>query len=169
MRKCTLRSLTQWLPGVFFWIIKTPPFYQVLHLVMSSKIGKKMLLKIWNDDNIHLPSLDPLVLHLLNFILLVFFLGTFVQIFYIWGSTHQQSPSTSPRRVWAPGLPAMWSFSCSMPSLKCQMIKYDFRERIITCNPFSSEAVKCQTFPGFLLKPESLHCLVSCLSLISKP
>ena len=34
--------------------------------------------------------------------------------------------------------------------------RHNFAESIFTCNLFSSEAVKWQTFPGFLLTPESL-------------
>ena len=37
--------------------------------------------------------------------------------------------------------------------------KHDDTEWIFTCNPSSSEAVMCQTCPGFLLKPESSECL----------
>ena len=52
---------------------------------------------------------------------------------------------------------------CTTTSEKRQVcptfIKRDNTEWIFTCNPFSSEAVMCQTCPGFLLKPESSECL----------
>ena len=140
----------------------------------------------------HLPSLEPFVLHLLNFILCVFFLTTCIQRLEIllkvntcdtwqrlekflmvnpsaalWNLNHLQLPQG--------GFDLQASQPCGLSAVLCPhcinewkgftfrmfgiLSRHNFAESIFTCNLFSSEAVKWQTFPGFLLKPEPFDCL----------